>query len=186
MKRSWMIFKATDRSSRRCGAGFTIIQPTRGCGLYSTHFPERDPLYHHYLPPQQFAERFGGDAQDYAALKQWAISSGLVISQESVGRLNLTVRGSANHFEKIFNTRINRYRAPGGSEFSSVSIKPTVPTAIAVAKQVFVILVPFLRVSNTRTLQSRRPVEHVDCCNVATTAVFACYPLNCEEKPSWE
>lgn len=103
----------------------------KGVAEYIEHISRKgDSLYHHYLTPQQFAERFGGDARDYAALKQWAISSGLRISQESVGRLNLTVRGSADQFEKIFNTQINRYRAPDGSEFYSANVKPTVPAAI--------------------------------------------------------
>ena len=119
--------------SQEIGVALALpLSNPRGAADYIQRISRKgDPLYHHYLTPQQFAERFGGDARDYAALKQWAISSGLVISQESVGRLNLTVRGSVSQFEKIFNTRINRYRAPDGSEFYSASIKPTVPIAIA-------------------------------------------------------
>jgi len=44
-----------------------------------------EPLYHQYLTPQQFAEKFGGNATDYAALKNWAAANGLVVSQESAG-----------------------------------------------------------------------------------------------------
>jgi hypothetical protein len=104
----------------------------KGVAEYIEHISGKgDPLYHHYLTPQQFAERFGGAAGDYAALKQWATNNGLKISQESVGRLNLTVRGSVSQLQKIFSTQINSYRAPDGSEFYSASIKPTVPSAIA-------------------------------------------------------
>lgn len=108
------------------------LSDPKGAADYIEHISRKgDPLYHHYLTPQQFAERFGGDAEDYGALKQWAISSGLVISQESAGRLNLTVRGRASQFERIFNTQINRYRAQDGSEFYSASVKPAVPDVIA-------------------------------------------------------
>jgi kumamolisin len=88
-------------------------------------------LYHQYLTPQQFADRFGGNAADYAALKEWAVAEGLQVSQESVGRINLTVRASVTQLQTIFKTQLNAYRSPDGQEFFSASVKPTVPDAIA-------------------------------------------------------
>ena len=88
-------------------------------------------LYHHYLTPQQFADRFGGNAADYAALKEWAAANGLQVSQESVGRINLTVRASVTQLQTIFKTQLNAYRSQDGHEFFSASVKPTVPDAIA-------------------------------------------------------
>ena len=90
-----------------------------------------DPLYHQYLTPQQFAERFGGDAADYAALKDWAAVNGLVVSQESTGRINLTLRGSVSQIQTIFKTQLNTYRTPSGETFYSASVKPTVPAEIS-------------------------------------------------------
>ena len=90
-----------------------------------------DPLYHQYISPQEFAQRFGGNADDYLALKEWAVANGLRVSQESIGRINLTVRGSVTQFQRIFNTQLNIYRAPDEKEFYSASIKPTVPSVIA-------------------------------------------------------
>lgn len=55
-----------------------------------------DPLYHQYITPQQFAQKFGGNVDDYAYLKTWATTNGLLVSQESVSRINLVVRGSAS------------------------------------------------------------------------------------------
>jgi pro-kumamolisin-like protein len=107
------------------------LSDPKGAADYIQHISRKgDPLYHHYLTPQQFADRFGGNAADYAALRQWATANSLKISQESIARTNLTVRGSAGQFEKIFHTQINRYRAPDGSEFYSASVKPTLPAAI--------------------------------------------------------
>jgi hypothetical protein len=73
-----------------------------------------DPLYHQYLTPQQFADRFGGIEADYTALKNWATANGLVVSQESVGRINLTLRGNVSRIQKIFRTQLNTYRTSSG------------------------------------------------------------------------
>ena len=90
-----------------------------------------DPLFRHYLTPQQFAERFGGNAADYAYLKSWAVANGLRVAHESVGRINLTVRGSVGQFQRLFNTQLNNYRSPDGQEFYSASVQPAVPSEIA-------------------------------------------------------
>lgn len=90
-----------------------------------------DPLYHQYMTPQQFAEKFGGNAADYAALRNWAAANGLVVSQESVGRINLTLRGSVSQIQTIFKTQLNTYRTPSGETFYSASVKPTVPAEIS-------------------------------------------------------
>ena len=90
-----------------------------------------DPLFRHYLTPQQFAERFGGNAADYAHLKSWAVANGLRVTHESIGRINLTVRGSVSRFQSLFNTVLNRYRSPEGQEFYSAGIEPIVPNEIA-------------------------------------------------------
>jgi subtilase family serine protease len=90
-----------------------------------------DPLYHHYLTPQQFADKFGGDTADYAVLKEWAVANGLTVSQESTARINLTVRGSAAQFETLFKTQLNTYRAADGTEFYSAAVEPTIPGEIA-------------------------------------------------------
>lgn len=89
-----------------------------------------DPLYHQYITPQQFAQRFGGNAEDYAYLKNWALANGLQVSQESISRINLVMRGSVSQFQRIFQTQINSYRASDGQIFYSAGINPTVPVEI--------------------------------------------------------
>lgn len=90
-----------------------------------------DPLFRHYLTPQQFAQRFGGNAADYAYLKSWAAANGLRVTHESLGRINLTVRGSVTQFQRLFNTQLSTYRAPDGQEFYSANVEPVVPSEIA-------------------------------------------------------
>jgi hypothetical protein len=120
-------------SEKEIGVALALpLSDPEGVADYIQHISRKgDPLYHHYLTPEQFAERFGGNTADYAALKQWANANGLKISQESIGRVSLTVRGSVSQLQKVFSTQINRYRAPDGTEFNSAEAEPTVPSAIA-------------------------------------------------------
>ena len=90
-----------------------------------------DALFHQYITPQEFAARFGANAADYAALKEWAASAGLKVSQESIARTVLAVRGTAGQMQTIFKTQLNRYRGPDGAEFYSASFSPIVPDEIA-------------------------------------------------------
>src|ERR1700752_137698 len=82
-----------------------------------------DPLFHQYLSPEQFAQKFGGNEADYTAIKDWAGANGLTVSQESVGRINLTVRGRVSQLQKIFKTQLNTYRTLNGETFYSASVK---------------------------------------------------------------
>lgn len=104
----------------------------QGASEFIQHVSRRgDPVYHCYLTPQQFAERFGGNVADYADLKNWATANGLQITRESIGRINLTVRGNVTRLQTIFKTLLNTYRAPDGTEFYSAGSEPVVPDAIA-------------------------------------------------------
>ena len=115
--------------------GVTLSLPLsdpEGAAEFVRHvYRSADPLFRHYLTPQQFAERFGGNTADYAYLKSWAAANGLRVSHESVGRINLTVRGSVSQFQRLFNTQLNDYRSPDGQEFYSASVEPVVPSEIA-------------------------------------------------------
>jgi subtilase family serine protease len=91
----------------------------------------KDPLYRQYITPNEFAERYGANAGEYALLKEWAAANGLTIVHESVARTFLTVRGTTAQFQILFKTALNNYRAPDGQEFYSASVEPTIPDSIA-------------------------------------------------------
>jgi subtilase family serine protease len=93
------------------------LSDPNGAAEFVQHVSQRgDPLFHKYLTPHEFAKRFGANESDYAALKQWAAANGLTISQESIARTALTVRGTTDQIETIFNTEINTYLTPAGDE----------------------------------------------------------------------
>jgi subtilase family serine protease len=89
-----------------------------------------DPLFRQFITPQEFANRFGGSASDYQFLEDWAVSNDLTISQESVGRTTLTLRGSVAVMNRLFKTQVNNYIASDGVTFYSAGIAPTVPAEI--------------------------------------------------------
>lgn len=108
------------------------LKDSQGAAKFVQHVSTPgDPLCHRYLTPEQFAARFGGDDADYEFLKAWVSANGLKISQESVARTTLTVRGTVAQFQALFKTRLNNYRSPSGDEFYSASTTPTVPDAIS-------------------------------------------------------
>jgi subtilase family serine protease len=91
----------------------------------------KDQLYRHFITPEEFAARFGANQADYVALKEWAAANGLQISQESVARSLLTVRGTVAQFQELFRTQLNNYRSPEGREFYSAGVEPTIPNTIS-------------------------------------------------------
>ena len=113
-----------------------ILSLPLGDGKGAAEFVERvsnpkDPVFRQYLTPSEFAERYGANSGDYAALKEWATANGLTIAHESIARTFLTVRGTAAQFQILFKTALNNYRSPDGQEFYSASVEPTIPDPIA-------------------------------------------------------
>ena len=91
----------------------------------------KDPLFRQYISVEEFAARFGGNAADFAAVKQWAVNNQLSIQHESSARTSLTVRGTVAQMERLFMTQLSNYRSAAGDEFYSASVTPTLPSEIA-------------------------------------------------------
>src|SRR5207253_2662130 len=91
-------------------------QPQLGALLKSLYTPG-DPLYHHYLTPQQFAANFGPTQADYAALIAYAKQMGLTIADTHSNRALLDVTGTAQQIENAFHLHLNNYLAPDNRLF---------------------------------------------------------------------
>src|SRR5215469_3429616 len=74
----------------------------------------KDPLFRQYISVEEFAARFGGNAADFAAVKQWAVNNQLSIQHESSARTSLTVRGTVAQMERLFMTQLSNYRSAAG------------------------------------------------------------------------
>lgn len=74
-----------------------------------------DPIstnYHHYLTPQQFAEQFGPDENDYQAVQAFALAHGLRVSSEQPNRMLVEVNGTVADIEHAFHTTLRTYQHP--------------------------------------------------------------------------
>lgn len=126
------VLSATDRAKE---ISIVLVLPLKH-PKEAAEFAERvstpmDPLYGKFLTPQEFAAAYGADEADYAAIKVWAVANQLKISDESISRTTLAVRGTVAQLEALFNTHLNNYRSPKGDEFYSAESKPIVPAAVA-------------------------------------------------------
>jgi subtilase family serine protease len=135
--RSPMVAKSTVLSALDPAKQISVVlslplRDSQGAANLVKHISDpKDPLYGQFISPEQFAARFGANEADDVALKDWASANGLQITQESVARTLLTVRGTVDQFQTLFKTQINNYRSRDGKEFYSASIEPTIPSAIS-------------------------------------------------------
>jgi subtilase family serine protease len=132
-----MVARSTALSAVDPGKQISIILAlplgdSKGAAEFVQHVSDpKDPLFRQYITPKEFADRYGANADDYAAIKAWAAENQLTIVHEASARTSVTVRGTAAQFERLFGTRLNNYRSSDGKEFYSASVEPTIPNVIA-------------------------------------------------------
>ncbi|HUC84231.1 MAG TPA: protease pro-enzyme activation domain-containing protein, partial [Candidatus Acidoferrales bacterium] len=105
------------------------------------------PLYHHYLRPGEFADRFGPSPSDYAALGRFAASHQLTVAATHRNRLVLDVSGRVADVERAFQVKLHWYRHP--SEPRNFFAPDTAPTVDA--------RLPLLQVSGLDDFYLRHP-----------------------------
>jgi uncharacterized protein (TIGR03437 family) len=86
------------------------------------------PLFHRWLTPEQFGNRFGLSANDLAKLTGWLESQGLKVHDVARGRHWITFSGPAGRVNRAFNTEIHRYLVDGKMHFANAT-DPSVPAA---------------------------------------------------------
>ena len=90
-----------------------------------------DPMQGRFLTPDEFTQRFGPTAEDYAAVADFARRSGLTITCTHPNRLLLDVAGPASVVERALGVRLRRYRTPQGRIFRAPDSEPSIPAALA-------------------------------------------------------
>jgi kumamolisin len=68
-----------------------------------------------YLTRAQFAELYGADPADLAAVRAFATAHGLTVALEHAARRTLLLSGSVAQFSKAFTVELHRMAHPGGS-----------------------------------------------------------------------
>jgi uncharacterized protein (TIGR03437 family) len=84
------------------------------------------PDYHHWLTPEEFADRFGVSFSDMAAVKSWAEAQGLTVNSMARSRTWISVSGTAAQMESAFQTEMHRYLVNGETHFSNAT-SPALP-----------------------------------------------------------
>jgi len=90
----------------------------------------RSPLYHKWLTPEQYAQRFGLSANDIQKITLWLQSQGFSITGLARGRNWITFSGTAAQVESTFQTEIHNFNVNGEMHFSNVT-RPSIPAALS-------------------------------------------------------
>lgn len=88
------------------------------------------PNYHHWLSPEEFAQRFGVSRNDLNKISTWLEGQGLTIAAVARGRNWIAVNGDAARIENAFRTEIHEYAVNGKTHFAN-AVEPSVPAAFA-------------------------------------------------------
>ena len=88
------------------------------------------PLYHRWLTPQQYAERFGAKGGDIARVSSWLRDRGFDVQGTAPTGLRVFYSGTVGQVERAFATEMHRY-AVGSETHFAMSIAPSVPADLA-------------------------------------------------------
>ncbi len=87
-------------------------------------------LYHAWLTPEEYADRFGLSSNDVAAVAAWLRGSGFTVSRISRSRTWIAFGGTARQAEAAFHTEIHHYVLAGTTHFGNAA-EPSIPAALA-------------------------------------------------------
>ncbi|HKM85625.1 MAG TPA: protease pro-enzyme activation domain-containing protein [Terriglobales bacterium] len=90
----------------------------------------RSPLYHKWLTPEQYADRFGLSPNDIQKLTAWLQSQGFTIGNVARARNFIVFSGTAAQAENAFQTQIHNFEVSGEKHFSNTT-SPSIPTALS-------------------------------------------------------
>jgi hypothetical protein len=101
--------------------------------LASQHDPS-SPLYHHWLTPAQFGERFGVSPDDINTLTAWLTAQGFQIDRVANSRLSIEFSGTAGQVGAAFHTTMRRYVVAGETHLANgteISIPRSLTSVVA-------------------------------------------------------
>jgi len=88
------------------------------------------PLYHHWLTPADFAERFSPAPADVARITAWLKTHGFTVDDIPAGRRHVVFSGTAGQVRATFATEIHRYNTVRGPHIANAS-DPQIPRLLA-------------------------------------------------------
>jgi pseudomonalisin len=90
-----------------------------------------NPEYHHFLTPDQFAQRFAPEPATVAQVTGWAASSGLSQISVSPNRTLVSMQGASDRIGSLLGMHLENFLSNHGFSFFSPSGVATLPAQIA-------------------------------------------------------
>ncbi len=88
------------------------------------------PRFRHFASQQELAQRFGPTQQAHDAVLAYLQQNGFTVVGRSAGRLTITVQGTLDQVNRVFDAHVGTYQL-NGRTFYANSVDPTLPTALA-------------------------------------------------------
>ena len=89
--------------------------------------------YHHWLTPEDFAQKFGPTEEDYQKVVQYAGQHGFTVTHAHANRMMVNVDAPVSEIEKTFQLKLHRYQHPTENRlFYAPDSEPTVETNIPI------------------------------------------------------
>jgi subtilase family serine protease len=90
----------------------------------------KSPLYHKWLTPEQYADRFGLSKNDIQQLAAWLQGQGFTMVHTARGRNWVSFTGTAAQIENALGTEIHHYNVKGQMHYANATA-PKIPQALA-------------------------------------------------------
>lgn len=116
------------------------------------------PLYHHWLSPGEFGQRFGLSASDRSAILHWLGSHGFTVNVVYENGVLIDFSGTAGEVREAFHAPIHALRVAGVRHFANMG-DPTIPAALAPAVEGIVALHDF----KPHPMMKKRPQYTFSC-----------------------
>ncbi|HKA00730.1 MAG TPA: protease pro-enzyme activation domain-containing protein, partial [Candidatus Solibacter sp.] len=88
------------------------------------------PLYHAWLTPEEFGDRFGLSQSDLTQVTEWLSAQGFQVDAVARSRTHVVFSGGAGQVRATFRTALHRFRDDGGAHYANLS-EIAVPSDLA-------------------------------------------------------
>lgn len=108
-------------NSRALGVDISLrLRDSAGLDRYLAQVYDRhSPLYHHWLTPRQFRERFAQTPAQQQQVVTWLQARGLHVMKQFANGLMVTASGTVGQIDKAFGTRLYRFHQKSHSFFAN-------------------------------------------------------------------
>ncbi|HTS16113.1 MAG TPA: protease pro-enzyme activation domain-containing protein [Verrucomicrobiae bacterium] len=113
--------------------GVPLHDPDGARAFLQELYDPTSPVFHQYLTPEQFTEKFGPTEDDYEQVIAFATANGFQVTGADPDRLLLDVRATAADIERAFQVRLFEYQHPGEARtFYAPDVEPSVPSGLKI------------------------------------------------------